>query len=243
MQMARKSSVPYLSQEYIERKALGVLDWVRPTIGTRPSLTPVAEIVEKLVKEHGVQFQADCDLGVSERGLKVLGMCQFRPRIIYLDRSLDPNGPQFRFTLAHELGHLVLHRNLWLNPSELDMPMNQVRDDRSHVYIGSRRAIRTARDRLEFQANAFAASLLMPRNTLTQAVSDIQGKLGIRRSGRIFVDSQPTNFIDYLKVTNELVEIYRVSRTALVIRLKNLNLLEDQRVELPMRIGRLLRVA
>lgn len=240
--MPRKTSVPFLSQNEIESKARELLDWVRPTIARVPSLTPVAEIAEKLVQECNVQVQRDFDLGYSKRGRKILGMCQFRPHIIYIDRHLDPFGPRYRFTLAHELGHLILHRKLWLDPAELEMPMNQIHDDRSHVF-GARRPVKTARDRLEWQANAFAAALLMPRNTVIKAVFAIQARLGVRRGGRVYLDDQSTNIVDCMKLLYELADIYQVSRTALEFRLKDLRILHDHRNLQPSHISRLFRVA
>ena len=54
-----------------------------------------------------------------------------------------------RFTVAHEIGHLVLHRG---RPLVLD-----------HVRVNFRNAASsTATDHEEIQANAFAAELLMP---------------------------------------------------------------------------------
>lgn len=221
-------SVPRLSREFIEQKAEAVLRWIRPAIVNRPSLTPVAEIAERLKIEHDLQINLDYDLGNSERGKKIFGMCQFRPNIIYIDRNLDPNGPRFRFTLAHELGHLVLHRKLFFDPAELDIPQNQIPDDRTHLLSGRRKNM-TPRDWLEWQANAFASAILMPRRTLKAAVLELQTRLAIRRPGIIFVDDQPTNVVAYQTVISELKDVYQVSRTALEIRLKDLEILYDRR--------------
>jgi Zn-dependent peptidase ImmA (M78 family) len=59
-----------------------------------------------------------------------------------------------RFTIAHELGHLVLHKG---RPLVVD-----------HVRVNFRDATSsTATDLEEIQANAFAAELLMPRDQVT----------------------------------------------------------------------------
>jgi Zn-dependent peptidase ImmA (M78 family) len=58
-----------------------------------------------------------------------------------------------RFTIAHELGHLVLHRG---RPVLVDHVRLNLRDARS----------RAAVDVEEIEANAFAAELLMPRSLM-----------------------------------------------------------------------------
>jgi Zn-dependent peptidase ImmA (M78 family) len=61
-----------------------------------------------------------------------------------------------RFTVAHELGHLVLHKG---RPLVVD-----------HVRLNFRDATSsTATDSEEIQANAFAAELLMPRDRVIAA--------------------------------------------------------------------------
>jgi Zn-dependent peptidase ImmA (M78 family) len=65
-----------------------------------------------------------------------------------------------RFTLAHELGHIILHR------SELERAV--------HVDRGSLRRDGLAAagvDRKEIEANAFAAELLMPQAMVTEALA------------------------------------------------------------------------
>jgi len=202
-------------------------------------LTPVVEIAERLNKEFGVRIESR-DLGYSPRGRKILGACQFKPRAIFLDTTLDPSSTRYRFTFAHEIGHLILHRKLRLNPAELDIAVNEIRDEPIHFYFGRRRA-RSPREWLEWQANVFASALLMPKATLKTAVLEKQQAMGTRRLGTIHVDNQPTNVVDYFEITNHLMAIYQVSRMALHIRLKHLRILEDRRRFNPQHITTLLR--
>ena len=76
----------------------------------------------------------------------VLGFTTLNTRQIFIDESLDPTEHPERegrlnFTIAHETGHVVLHRSI---PSPHLLPEH---DQRS----------------LEWQADKFAAYLLMPR--------------------------------------------------------------------------------
>lgn len=62
-----------------------------------------------------------------------------------------------RFTIAHELGHLLLH------PDELFVDGVLKRDDESSLAIRSH----------EIEANAFAAELLMPRKLVLAEINDL----------------------------------------------------------------------
>lgn len=66
-----------------------------------------------------------------------------------------------RFSIAHEIGHLVLHREFITNHVHVDKSFALHRDELSA----------RGEDALEIDANAFAAELLVPREWLRQAVS------------------------------------------------------------------------
>lgn len=68
-----------------------------------------------------------------------------------------------RFTVAHELGHYVLHY-LWPRKK------NALRSDRVVAY-------RKGSDRIEWEANWFAAALLMPSETFKAAYAQLGGDL------------------------------------------------------------------
>lgn len=105
-----------------------------------------------------------------------------------------------RFTLAHELGHFMLHKRSegGLHVDERDF---FVRFRDQHSADGS--------DREEREANAFAAELLMPTSFLERGVKDMGDGLSL---------SDDTAFRD-------LAKIYGVSLQALSIRLANLGLI------------------
>lgn len=215
------------SREHIEEIAERILGWANPRALKHPQPSPIPEIVAKLVNKGKVAARFDVPLGYSERGLKIFGAFDFDPPMIYVDPVLDQFGPRYRFTLAHELGHFVLHRRLRISSEEIDVAEG-VRDSRAEFFFGHK-APNTRREWLEWQANAFASAIQVPRATVALAILDIQSELGIRRRGRIFVDRQPCNLFDYGRVMQQLQTIYQTSRTMMVIRLRHLNLLDDQR--------------
>lgn len=101
-----------------------------------------------------------------------------------------------RFTIAHELGHLLLHEHEQLHVDR-DFRLRR-RDERSSQAV----------DPGEIAANSFAAALLMPafmlRRDLVDHAVDLEGDDEVRR----------------------LAERYQVSLQAIIFRLTNLGLLE-----------------
>lgn len=68
---------------------------------------------------------------------------------------------RFRFSLAHEIGHLVLHRDLFNG-----FPVNSIEDWRTFINSVPEGQYKN----IELQANEFAGRLLMPRNVLIEEI-------------------------------------------------------------------------
>jgi len=103
-----------------------------------------------------------------------------------------------RFTIAHELGHLELHREMIETAVHVDkdFPTNfpaLMRDPKSA----------TGTERVEIEANEFAAELLMPEALIVQALAGKQFDIE---------DSRPIE---------ELAKRFRVSKQALEYRIRN----------------------
>lgn len=102
-----------------------------------------------------------------------------------------------RFTIAHELGHNLLHKGKRL---VLDRSVRvNFRDSASSL----------ATDREEMEANAFAAGLLMPADSVAEQLDRI-----VR--GRPCSDDE---------LVNRMARKYQVSRSAMEFRLINLGML------------------
>ena len=81
-----------------------------------------------------------------------------------LVNALDPPKRQ-RFTIAHELGHYFLHE---------DLKETEFVDPEMYIFRSSELNISEEAKRLEVQANMFAASLLMPRSMVVDAMFDTE---------------------------------------------------------------------
>jgi Zn-dependent peptidase ImmA (M78 family) len=99
-----------------------------------------------------------------------------------------------RFTIAHELAHLLLHPKSGVH---VDEGVFQMRDARTSTGI----------DEEEVEANRFAAELLMPRSLLENDISAL---------GRIYLDDETAVAV--------LAKKYRVSSQSMAIRLSSLGL-------------------
>ncbi len=102
-----------------------------------------------------------------------------------------------RFTIAHELGHFLLHGNI-----------NEVLfvDKNFKVHFRDQ-ASSTGELRKEREANAFAAAILMPREMLIETINQYG------------LDLTDENAI------KELAKKFKVSSTAMTFRISNLGLL------------------
>ena len=107
----------------------------------------------------------------------------------------DHPEPRRRFTVAHEIGHFVLHRSQ--RDLFIDKSFVAFRDTTSSAGI----------DRAEIQANQFAAALLMPAALVQQE---------LRRHAESIVTED---------VIDRLAERFEVSSQAMMYRLINLKLI------------------
>jgi hypothetical protein len=152
-----------------------------------------------------------------------LGRIQFAPLRIQLFTYAQRHRGRDRFTLAHELAHHLLGHGRYIKREYCDQ--SDFVSDRQRNYDSTDIA------RLEYQANHFAASLLMPRkNFLIDALRCLHAlNIHDRGFGLLYVDNQQCNLENYFGVTSHLMGRYRVSRTSAAIRLESLGILRDVR--------------
>lgn len=171
----------------------------------RPRYKRIEREVESLLVKHDV---ADPPVPVEEiaRGLgaevvyqnfkgEISGLLLKRPGSLVIGVDSKQTEARQRFTIAHEIGHLVMHA---ASSEEVHV------DKHFNVHLRSP-ASSTAEDVIEIEANAFAAGLLMPRNMVR---SDAEGHM--------------LDFEDP-RLVKQLAEKYQVSTQAITFRLINLS--------------------
>ena len=123
------------------------------------------------------------------------GMIYINGDDVIIGLNKDHHENRKRFTLAHEIGHLVLHKNLLMGSTHVDKKFGVKlnRDKRSSL----------GKDFLEIQANQFAAELLIPRELLKLDIKDSSVDFGDRDDEEI----------------QRLAKKYQVSSQAMYIKL------------------------
>src|SRR5215213_5304315 len=177
--------VPYLPDAEIEASATTLL--TRYSRAEAVQVRPPIDL-DALLLHLGLRLDLD-DLKAMLGIPNALGALWVNERHIYIDQTLDPDKRpgalgRFRFTLAHEIGHWSLHRSLFL--------LKELHDDLFQTSSGPSIICRTSqkRERIELQADAFAAALLMPRSEVGQhwqrligperlEVSELRGRAGV----------------------------------------------------------------
>ncbi|MBY8972737.1 ImmA/IrrE family metallo-endopeptidase [Pseudomonas sp. P867] len=149
-----------------------------------------------------------------------LGSITFNPLEIKIFGA-DSQSHLARFTLAHELGHHFLGHKRYMTREAI-----RAQDiDQSQLIAIPRGEV----ERLEWQANTFASCLLMPKEDFQAAFGLLLQHLGIRNRGHghLYLDSQRDNVIQFHAVCNSLSDYFNVSKTAIRLRMKALELLVE----------------
>ncbi|AJD43994.1 ImmA/IrrE family metallo-endopeptidase [Rhizobium sp. SEMIA 4085] len=207
-----RQSVPYIPFEEIEKAAQDVLEKVRYKSG------PVD--LKKICSALSIRLQFSEQIIVDQDGTQILGSANFDRKSIQVNSHRDGN--RERFTLGHEIGHICLKHDRYLRSEtivERDLYIDLDTDELFNY------------ERLEFQANAFASSIVLPTQVFIIAVEVGRQKFDIRDRGHghIFVDDQPCNSMPYDDLLSDLSQYFEASRQAIEIKLSRLGLLNDQR--------------
>ena len=171
----------------------------------------------KFVKENfETQFVFDRDLGTSNRKT-ILGKLKHEPTTIFVSKVLFDDKFRWRFTLAHEIGHLFLHQEI------ISLYLNEMSDVEESIYIKDNFPEALNRN-MEIQANLFASTILLSAGPFLQEVDIFFHKENIRR-GYLYVDHQVVNKTLLFNLLTDLKRKFWVSKEAARIRLQSLNLI------------------
>ena len=202
--MTRKTffaEFPHLSNEHIEAAASRLLaDFSESAGGSMGTPIPVEAIAE-----HFLGYEIE----ISDEGLfadpDYLGGIIFANNVIQVNASVESNEGRYNFTIAHEIGHHVLHREAYLEASAENARNILCRDTNDKPLI-------------EKQADRFAAALLMPQQAVSDAVSAVPrpSKLKTPRAVR-----------GYAATVARAGSMGNVSNTAMVNRLIDLGYLSE----------------
>lgn len=164
----------------------------------------------------GITVYAACDIQTLEGTLHVT------PHTVLLDTSLRPvplmdksRIYRRRFTLAHECAHQILYRY------ESAVIQVHIKKSYSHRQSFTPHLLKTQEDWNEWQADALGAALLMPASLLYQVWFLFCTGEKLQRYNGWFPPAERNQL-------NNMSQFLGVSQSALLIRLKQLNLIADK---------------
>lgn len=224
----QKSEREYLSRLDISQRAQSMLSSL---LGSKANLAypaPLKEILAILVAEGWIEFSSDEDLGMLLGNRKVRGEFTVKPFRIRICSSIEPWSAEFRYVLAHEIGHLALHRKL-IGPGKY-IDRNSVPADTFQELKYRDKASLSDLGWVEWQANEFAAALVLPFPFLLLEVCNKQKERGILNNiGVLYYDDQPGNQVECTLIIRELALLHGITEDLLWSRLRSLNILQDHR--------------
>jgi hypothetical protein len=178
---------PYLPESRIKAAAAGLLHTAFGDAARVHRVDLDALLFEYLCEREDLVFSDERELGYLD-GEPILGKMRPYRNEILICASVRREGPdgRYRFTVAHEIGHWVLHRPLFLairqqsdlftgESSEEDQLVSLNRD----VFPGHGGAERLPPE--EWQANRFAAALLIDSRLLQEAFAERYGRTALAR--------------------------------------------------------------
>lgn len=216
--------VPFRKPAEIEHMVLDLLHKYAKAKGAppRPPID-VDDIAEKYLK-------LDLEVTDLKELLKmpdVLGATWLEDKVVRLDSSLEGKEGRLAFTLAHEIGHWWMHRPI-IEMEKVTLPLYAFEEGRP-----ARPAIvcrSTKKDPAEWQADQFAARLLMPEADVRATAKQVRGTLPVMiphlkalKGGSEF----SPELRDFASEVIAAGNFSNVSNQAMRIRLVDLKLVDD----------------
>lgn len=210
-----KNSIKYMQVPFMENSQIQeIVDSFFPSIIYENEQLDHDRLCDFLEGKLQVSFVFD-----REFENQVLGKAKFRPLQIHINAILSSDMHRWRFTLAHEIGHLILHKNY------LERFVDENFDLDENINLNQVESIHHNK-RLEIQANLFASFLLIPQKPLLSCVNDYFKKWN-NNKGYLYFDHQPVNQGLVLGLLGELQDLFGVSLDVAKYRLIGLGLLKD----------------
>jgi Zn-dependent peptidase ImmA (M78 family) len=187
-------------------------------------MKPISEppIPIDLIIESYLGLQIDIDSPTSYNlSENTLGALYIEDKRVFINQDIAKQEGRYNFTLAHEVAHWQLHRNE-IPEIQYVLPLNQ-ETNTSFNQIFKRGHVVICRDGdknpIEWQADKFAAFILMPRDFFVSICNDIFEQIKTENKWSSLSPSEENVII------NILAEKFKTSRIATRIRLQDIGFL------------------
>ena len=216
----RLLNIPYLSDSEIEKRANEITN---EDVEKRIQILKDSSVLNKDISLNPFYYADSYGLAydkeVSE-GETQLGRLDVISNRVILNTTVLDNYCRYRFTMAHELGHHILHVPLFKSQGVVS-----VGESEETLSISKNDSIR-----LEYQANKFASCILMPEKLVRKLYASlfevfVHQVYGDKFHPLYFNPNQPETWHSYNSVVRNMARLFVVSVKAMEIRLKSLGLL------------------
>ena len=221
----------FIPKPRIEAAAMQLLGQYGLKFGeiTEPPI-PIEEIIECHLD---LTFDFD-DLVTQFGSSDVLGASWLDDKRVVIDESLDPDSHpekegRYRFTIAHEVGHWILHAPKILAEKRQPSLFGDEKDEPSIVCRSSQN-----KEPQEWQADFFAGHLLMPTDFVRAAWQKLTGNLSpenvaneiqqLREAYSMGEDEHDPS----CDAAKAMAKLFNVSAQAMQIRLQDIGLLKTK---------------
>lgn len=183
------------------------------------------EVLEEIVNRIGYKLEH------KQLQEGVLGCVDFSKKIITISNTLSYGCVRWRFSIAHEIGHIILHSELLTKHSIKEITEGDVENTSS--YFNDKNILY-----LERQANRFASLLLINENEFKRTYAEYHLRKSIRRYPKLYLDNQPCNISTCNEVFRYMADHFQVSKETIKIQFEHLNLLIEDKSNQPQQFRR-----
>jgi Zn-dependent peptidase ImmA (M78 family) len=208
--------IKWKTPEELEQLALAIINKHQPKALREPQEIDIYTLVESECKKYNYSFEAY--RFPVKNGKQILGCVDNKNKKLLLDETMlgqAATSNTWTFVAAHELGHLLLHRQ-YFEDDQTPYDSSEIEDE---IPVNKQ---------LEWQANRFASELLLPHFTVQLQVFRASKTIGITHNlGKVILDEKRHNYSDVQSIIGDISRTFGVSRTVAKIRLKELDIFID----------------
>ena len=214
----KKQAYPFLKESNIEDEASKLLDSFFKEKGWKTQAPiPVFDIIEHL--GYNIDFRTD---GIYQ-DKNFLGGLLISKKIVEINENLSNQEGRMNFTAAHEAGHIVLHVPHYLEQNKTEEnEKTEIICRKNEGFEGNKKAPE------EWQADKFAANLLMPSKMVKRAFFEIHPRpINVRKKKLREILFPKSPIVKAYKLAAKVMEkgkFSNVSKMAMLNRLIGLRL-------------------
>lgn len=209
----KKDEMPFIGKKELKKIANQIRSEIYAEI--EQNIVPIkTETLVHYLKKH---FNFSVDFPITEPSCtipqKIYGLVDYANKRIHIYGINTVDIHLLKFSIAHEISHLILHKTLLENSK-----------DSFFYFLQSTRESR----RIETQANMLASYIVLDDAILQSEFVKLihEYHLTLKNGHYLYLDYQPCNQDMFMKITNRLMSVFDVSRELIKLRLVELGFLK-----------------